>query len=65
SVDAVVRSLRAALDGSVTVARTAPALTDAELDRWGGVPGLELMRAVKQRFDPHRLLAPGRFAGGI
>ncbi|KIH98583.1 hypothetical protein LP52_12775 [Streptomonospora alba] len=65
AVDAVARGLRTALDGGVTVARTAPALADAELDRWGDVPGLELMRAVKQRFDPDRLLAPGRFAGGI
>ncbi|QBI53289.1 FAD-binding oxidoreductase [Streptomonospora litoralis] len=65
SVDAVARSVRAAVDGSLTVARPAPALADADLDRWGEVPGLELMRSVKQRFDPHRLLAPGRFAGGI
>ena len=34
-------------------------------DRWGPVPGLELMRRVKERFDPGALLAPGRFVGGI
>ncbi|MFB9800570.1 FAD-binding oxidoreductase, partial [Streptomonospora salina] len=67
TVGAVARSLRAGLDGAVTVARAAPGLADdgAEPDRWGDVPGLDLMRAVKQRFDPHRLLAPGRFTGGI
>ena len=35
------------------------------LDLWGPVGGLALMRRVKENFDPHRLLAPGRFVGGI
>ena len=26
---------------------------------------LEVMRAVKQQFDPHRVLAPGRIAEGL
>ena len=34
-------------------------------DPWGPVRGLELMRAVKDRFDPTGILAPGRFVGGI
>jgi glycolate oxidase FAD binding subunit len=29
------------------------------------VRGLDLMRAVKDRFDPGHRLAPGRFVGGI
>nr|WP_221308684.1 FAD-binding oxidoreductase [Nocardiopsis mwathae] len=29
------------------------------------IPGLALMRAVKDRFDPHHLLSPGRIAGGV
>ena len=37
----------------------------ASLDRWGPVPAQKLRRAVKDRFDPKRLLAPGRFVGGI
>jgi glycolate oxidase FAD binding subunit len=39
--------------------------TDQAVDRWGPVPGLELMRRVKAQFDPAGLLAPGRFVGGI
>jgi len=35
------------------------------LDMWGPVPGLPLMRAVKDQFDPAHRMAPGRFAGGI
>ena len=35
------------------------------VDLWGPVPGLDLMRAVKEQFDPGRLMSPGRFAGGI
>jgi glycolate oxidase FAD binding subunit len=34
-------------------------------DMWGPVPGLALMRAVKDQFDPEHRMAPGRFAGGI
>jgi glycolate oxidase FAD binding subunit len=37
----------------------------AGLDRWGPVAGLDLMRRVKDRFDPTHVLAPGRFVGGI
>jgi glycolate oxidase FAD binding subunit len=33
---------------------------------WGpSRPDLELVRRVKQAFDPQNVLAPGRFAGGI
>ena len=35
------------------------------VDLWGPVPGLDLMRAVKDQFDPGHLMSPGRFAGGI
>jgi glycolate dehydrogenase FAD-binding subunit len=35
-------------------------------DAFGGLPsGLEQMRALKARFDPQRVLSPGRFVGGI
>ncbi len=50
--------------GSVVVLH-APAEVRAAVDLWGPVPGLGLMRAVKDQFDPSRQMAPGRFAGGI
>jgi glycolate oxidase FAD binding subunit len=58
--------LRARLEaagGSLTVLQ-APSETD--FDRWGTLPGsLPLIRAVKQQFDPHGILNPGRFLGKI
>ncbi|GAB3481404.1 FAD-binding oxidoreductase [Nocardiopsis coralliicola] len=63
-----VARLRAALAGhaaSLTVPRAAPDVHAAGLDPWGEVPGLPLMESVKDAFDPHRRLAPGRYAGGI
>ena len=54
--------------GTVVVLDTHSDLTadlKADLDVWGPVGGLELMRAVKHQFDPERRLAPGRFVGGI
>jgi glycolate oxidase FAD binding subunit len=53
-------------DGSVVVER-GPAVLAAGVDPWGPVPepALELMRAVKQEFDPQRTLNPGRFVGGL
>jgi glycolate oxidase FAD binding subunit len=43
----------------------APAEARGALDMWGPVPSLDLMRAVKDQFDPGHRMAPGRFAGGI
>lgn len=42
-----------------------PGLVATGFDLWGRVPGLALMRRVKAEFDPERVLAPGRFVGGI
>jgi len=50
--------------GSAVVLR-APEGVRAAVDIWGPVPGLSLMRAIKDQFDPGRTMAPGRFAGGI
>jgi glycolate oxidase FAD binding subunit len=43
----------------------APAEARGAVDMWGPVPSLDLMRAVKDQFDPGHRMAPGRFAGGI
>ncbi len=43
----------------------APAKARAAVDMWGPVPSLDLMRAVKDQFDPGHRMAPGRFAAGI
>ena len=49
---------------SAVVVHAPPAVRELA-DMWGPVPGLSLMRAVKDQFDPGHRMAPGRFAGGI
>ncbi|MGA8233208.1 MAG: FAD-binding oxidoreductase [Candidatus Acidiferrales bacterium] len=51
--------------GSLVVL-SAPLGIKRRIDSWGD-PGdaLPLMRAVKQQLDPHGILNPGRFVGGI
>ena len=60
--------LRAAIaphDGTAVVLR-APDAVRERLDHWGPVgDSLELMRRVKERFDPERRMSPGRFVGGL
>ncbi len=51
--------------GGSAVLVDAPADVKAGLDAWGPVPALDLMRRVKDQFDPDHRLAPGRFVGGI
>ncbi|HVB44303.1 MAG TPA: FAD-binding oxidoreductase [Streptosporangiaceae bacterium] len=43
----------------------APAAVGGLIDLFGPVPSLALMRAIKDQFDPGRIMSPGRFAGGI
>jgi glycolate oxidase FAD binding subunit len=53
------------LGGSLVVAR-APLALKRELDVWGRAgASLEVMRRIKQKFDPAGVLNPGRFLGGI
>ena len=48
------------------VIERAPSGWKPELDVWGPPPPtLALMKGIKAAFDPHRLLSPGRFVGGI
>lgn len=66
-IDSLCRQLRAvAIDagGSCTVLR-APTKVRSQLDVWGPIPALSVMREIKERFDPMNILAPGRFVGGI
>jgi glycolate oxidase FAD binding subunit len=59
--DAVTR-LRGELPTRACVVLAGP----PELDRWGPAPpAIELMRRVKQRFDPHGVCNPGVLADGI
>lgn len=51
--------------GGQVVVLTAPPAVTALVDVWGQAQGIELMRRVKDRFDPEHRLAPGRFVGGI
>ncbi|GGQ59186.1 FAD-binding oxidoreductase [Couchioplanes azureus] len=66
-VAATITRLRAAATraGGHAVVLTAPEPVRQGVDMWGPVPGLDLMRRVKDRFDPGHRFAPGRFVGGI
>lgn len=72
AVALLIQALRATAaehDGTV-VAEHAPPEVHEELaydstDAFGPVPASDLMRRVKSQFDPARILAPGRFVGGI
>ena len=60
-----LRTAIAPYDGTAVVLR-APAEVREALDHWGPVgDALELMRRVKERFDPGQRMSPGRFVGGI
>ena len=63
---AAVEDLRRRLAPAPCVLLDAPAEVRAMLDPWGGETGpVELMRKVKERFDPAGICAPGLFVGGI
>jgi glycolate oxidase FAD binding subunit len=63
-----VSSARAALErlGGSLVLQAAPPFVRERVPVWGTPPpALALMKSLKQRMDPGRCLAPGRFVGGI
>ena len=63
-VDRLRKRLRAS--GGSVVALHLPDAMRGRLDVWGcESSALPLMREIKHRFDPHRILNPGRFVGSI
>ena len=66
-VPAAVDRLRAVCTrhGGSAVVLDGPPEAKRSVDLWGPVPALDLMRSVKDRFDPDHRLSPGRFVGGI
>ena len=65
---ALIENLRSVVSnrgGSAMVART-PNVLRSQVDVWGPAPdALPLMREIKRRFDPQRILNPGRYVGNI
>ena len=64
---AAIAALRAAAvetRGSLVVQESPPELL-RRVDVWGPSAALGVMRRVKERFDPHGTLNPGRFVGHI
>jgi glycolate oxidase FAD binding subunit len=66
---ALVERLRARLgaDGTTVTIERGPRELRAAVDPWPAVapPALDLMRALREEFDPRRILNPGRFVGGL
>jgi glycolate oxidase FAD binding subunit len=59
------REVLGAAGGALVQTAASPAMRAAS-DVFGGVPpAIELMHALKMRFDPERRLNPGRFVGGL
>ena len=63
----LIDQLRAACtkQGGFAVLLHAPRQLKAIVDVWGPVPGISVMRRIKDGFDPEHRFAPGRFVGGI
>ena len=60
-----VRELTRQLGGS-TVVEHCPLSVKRGIDVWGETTeAIEIMRRIKEKFDPARVLNPGRFVGGI
>ena len=52
--------------GGSAIVERCPAAVKRNIDVWGDSPqGIEIMRRIKEKFDPSGILNPGRFVGGI
>ena len=52
--------------GGDAIAERCPAPVKGHIDVWGEQPsGMNIMRRIKQQFDPENVLNPGRFIGGL
>jgi glycolate oxidase FAD binding subunit len=66
AADANPREIDAARARGAVVVHAMPDAARGEVDAWGPPPpSFPLMRALKERFDPHGLCNPGRFVGGL
>jgi glycolate oxidase FAD binding subunit len=68
STTALVQTLRARVQstGGSVIALQLPDSGQGAIDVWGPDRGtLQLMREIKRRFDPQRILNPGRLVGNI
>jgi len=60
-----IQSIAQQYQGSAVVEQC-PLTVKNQIDVWGQPPdSLEVMQAIKKRFDPSDILNPGRFLGGI
>ncbi|MEU0489480.1 FAD-binding oxidoreductase [Nocardiopsis sp. NPDC006139] len=64
AVTVLLEGLRSHSGWTATVVRAEEHLHAAGIDLWGEVPGLAVMRAVKDAMDPDHRMAPGRFVTG-
>ena len=65
---AMVAALGAAAEtaGGYAVVEVAPAALKARLPLWGAPPGgLDLMRRLREKFDPEAIMIPGRLGWGL
>ncbi|SNT56763.1 glycolate oxidase FAD binding subunit [Asanoa hainanensis] len=66
-VSAILTAVRGVLlfRGGTCVVTSAPPAVRQAIDMWGPVAALPTLREVKERFDPQRRMAPGRYIGGL
>ena len=66
-LDAIFRTRELAREaGGTTLVEHCPLPLKKQIDVWGDqLQGMEIMRRIKQKFDPLGILNPGRFAGRL